>query len=49
MLNILGKKLLGIAEKTADEIEGLDFMKTGGDRVRPENLAPVLSWIQKQR
>jgi hypothetical protein len=49
MQKIMKKKLEAKPDKTADEIEALDFMSNGGDRVRLENLAPVLDWMRGQR
>lgn len=48
MLNFLKKKLEAKPDKTAEEIAALDLMVNGGDRVRRENLAPVLDWIRGQ-
>ena len=41
-------KLVAKPDKTAEETEMLDMLQHGGDRVKEENLAPVLAWLDKQ-
>lgn len=36
------------ADKTAEDLDMLDLMQNGGDRVKPENLTALISWYEKQ-
>lgn len=46
MKRTVGKRLEKKAEPTAGEAEMLEMLQRGADRVRPENLAAVLTWYR---
>ncbi|MEG0035084.1 MAG: hypothetical protein RR743_00340 [Oscillospiraceae bacterium] len=46
MANTVGKKLAAKENKTPNEIEMMDLMLNGGDRVSTENLTPVTDWFK---
>ena len=46
MSKTVGKKLAQKPDRTPEEDDMLDLFLNGGNRVRKENLAPVLAWVE---
>ena len=49
MVKTVGKGLANKQDRTAEEDDMLDMMLHGGERVKRENLAAVLTWYQEKR
>lgn len=47
MKRSMGKKLAEKPDKTAEELDMLDLLQNGGNRVSEEHLSPVIAWYQK--
>ena len=49
MSKTVAKKIAAKPDRTPDEEDMLDLFQNGGNRVRLENLGPVLAWYEGER